>query len=65
MRLIYNFDLYTMLISQISKRGIKHFITRIAVSKGNLFVLTAQVKEVDFTEYEKEMEETVKTFHVV
>lgn len=47
------------------KRGIKHFITRIAVSKGNLFVLTAQVKEVDFTEYEKEMEETVKTFHVV
>lgn len=46
------------------KRGTKHFMTRIAVTNGKLFVLTAQVKEAEFTEREQEMLETVNTFRV-
>lgn len=46
------------------KRGTKHFVTRISVNNGYLYVLTAQVKQADFNQYEKEILETVQTFQV-
>lgn len=46
-------------------RGTKHFVTRIAVYKEKLYVLTAQVKEKDFDKFEQEILETVKTFQVL
>lgn len=48
-----------------SSCGTKHFVTRIAVYKEKLYVLTAQVKEKDFDQYEQEILETVKTFQVL
>eukprot|EP00563_Minutocellus_polymorphus_P018976 CAMPEP_0197733758 /NCGR_PEP_ID=MMETSP1434-20131217/44070_1 /TAXON_ID=265543 /ORGANISM="Minutocellus polymorphus, Strain CCMP3303" /LENGTH=261 /DNA_ID=CAMNT_0043321151 /DNA_START=20 /DNA_END=805 /DNA_ORIENTATION=+ len=44
------------------KRGKKHFVTRIFVKDQKLYVLTAQVKEDEYAEREKEIMECVKTF---
>ena len=44
------------------KRGTKHFVTRIFVKDQKLYVMTAQVKEEEYAEREKEIMECVKTF---
>ena len=44
------------------KRGKKHFVTRIFVKDQKLYVMTAQVKEEEYAEREKEIMECVKTF---
>lgn len=59
-----NTGLYLIDYISTGSRGIKHFVTRIAVKKGYLYVLTAQVKQDNFKEYEKELLDTVKTFQV-
>ena len=44
------------------KRGKKHFVTRIFVKDQKLYVMTAQVKEEEYAEREKEILGCVKTF---
>lgn len=44
------------------KRGKKHFVTRIFVKDQKLYVMTAQCKEEEYAEREKEIVECVKTF---
>ena len=44
------------------KRGKKHFVTRIFVKEQRLYVLTAQVKEDEYADREKEIRECVQTF---
>lgn len=44
------------------KRGKKHFVTRIFVKDQKLYVMTAQAKEEEYAEREKEILECVKTF---
>jgi len=46
------------------KRGKKHFVTKIFVSKKKLYVLTAQAKEVDFASVKEELFGTLTTFAV-
>ena len=48
--------------TQNRKRGIKHFVTRIYIVNNMLYVLTAQIKVVEFDEKEKEIMESVKSF---
>lgn len=47
------------------KRGTKHFVTRICIQDQMLYVLTAQSKEENFNDYQKEIFETVGTFEVI
>lgn len=44
------------------KRGKKHFVTRIFVKDQKLYVMTAQVKEEEYAEREREIMACVKTF---
>jgi len=44
------------------KRGTKHFVTRIFVKDQKLYVMTAQVKEEEYAEREREIAACVKTF---
>lgn len=44
------------------KRGKKHFVTRIFVKDQKLYVMTAQCKEEEYAEREKEIVECVKSF---
>mmetsp|Transcript_27989 Transcript_27989/g.43511 ORF Transcript_27989/g.43511 Transcript_27989/m.43511 type:complete len:228 (-) Transcript_27989:145-828(-) len=46
------------------KRGVKHFVTRIYILNQMLYVLTAQCKEEEFKDREKEMLEAVRSFKV-
>ena len=44
------------------KRGKKHFVTRIFVKDQRLYVLTAQVKQEEYADREREIRECVNTF---
>ena len=44
------------------KRGKKHFVTRIFVKEQRLYVLTAQVKQEEYADREKEIRDCVETF---
>ena len=44
------------------KRGKKHFVTRIFVKEQRLYVLTAQVKEDEYADREREIRECVDAF---
>lgn len=46
------------------KRGVKHFVTRIYILNQKLYVLTAQCKEDEFKEREKEMLGAVRSFKI-
>eukprot|EP00548_Thalassiothrix_antarctica_P005365 CAMPEP_0194153698 /NCGR_PEP_ID=MMETSP0152-20130528/57413_1 /TAXON_ID=1049557 /ORGANISM="Thalassiothrix antarctica, Strain L6-D1" /LENGTH=135 /DNA_ID=CAMNT_0038859169 /DNA_START=205 /DNA_END=612 /DNA_ORIENTATION=- len=44
------------------KRGNKHFICKISIAKKKLYVMTAQVKEENYNDMEKELMQVVGTF---
>jgi hypothetical protein len=46
------------------KRGNKHYINKIFIDKNELYVLTAQCKQENFDELQKEMMATVQSFKV-
>lgn len=54
--------MYAINYISAGSRGIKHFVTRIAIKQNKLYVLTAQVKETEYKEREKEILSTVNTF---
>lgn len=47
------------------KRGDKHFLCKICIQQGKLYVVTAQVKEEDYPEKKQELRKTVDTFRVI
>jgi hypothetical protein len=47
------------------KRGNKHFVCKISIQRNKLYVLTAQVKEENYGDNEKELFSAVDTFRVV
>lgn len=56
----------TYILNYLSKgkRGDKHFICKILVKNGKLFVLTAQVKEENYPEKQDEMMKCVDSFAI-
>ena len=47
-----------------STRGNKHYVARVAVERGRLFVLTAQTNAADFAELSDEIQAVLSTFEV-
>jgi hypothetical protein len=47
-----------------STRGNNHFVARVAVQQGRLYVLTAQAKSAEYDEIASELASIVSTFEV-
>ena len=47
-----------------STRGNKHYVARVAVERGRLFVLTAQTNAADYDELADEIQSVLSTFEV-
>mmetsp|Transcript_15812 Transcript_15812/g.39293 ORF Transcript_15812/g.39293 Transcript_15812/m.39293 type:complete len:385 (+) Transcript_15812:69-1223(+) len=57
---------YNLEYLSVGKRGNKHYMNKIGISPDQLlYVLTAQCKEDSFKDLEKQMVDTVKSFHIV
>jgi hypothetical protein len=47
------------------KRGDKHYVCKVIIQNNKLFVLTAQIREENYADKQKELDKVVDTFRVM
>ena len=56
---------YILEYLSVGKRGNKHYYNKIFISRNQLYVLTAQAKQDDFSAQQEELKQTLASFKVV